>query len=161
AFGAATFRTTSHAHGSPIVAPASVYAASGNPASIPAPSSTTTSTPSPRRPTVSGTSAARRSPGADSFGTPTRIRATLPQRSAVYGGDAPGDAPPSRLRARPALPADRDRVGGHSTSRRDRARRGSSARARPLGHRVGDRRCRRRRDRRRQRRLLARPRRRP
>src|SRR5579862_218350 len=75
ALGAATFAISSAPQGSPIVAPASRYAASGKAAASPAPASTTTSMPSPRRPTVSGTRATRCSPPAVSWGTPTRMRA--------------------------------------------------------------------------------------
>ena len=74
-------RTTSSASrsthaASSTLAPASTYASSSKPAAVPAPASTTSSTPNrPSRPTVSGTIATRRSPGADSFTTPTTIAA--------------------------------------------------------------------------------------
>src|SRR5206468_6229913 len=58
-------------HGSPIVAPAAVYASSLAAASTPAPASIVTSCSAPTsRRTTSGTSATRRSPAAVSFGTP-------------------------------------------------------------------------------------------
>src|SRR6478609_9484563 len=113
--GGATMTTTSAAHGSPIVAPASLYSASGISARSPAPDSTTTSTPLDfRRLTTSGTSATRRSPGAVSFGTPTFMRGAklsdpvrrgrLPrpdrQRPARQGGERLAGDPDRRLRAR-------------------------------------------------------------
>src|SRR4051812_5006096 len=73
--GGATLTTTSACQGSPISAPAPVYASSRMLAASPAPASTTTPTPSlDRRCTTSGTMATRRSPGADSFGTPSFMR---------------------------------------------------------------------------------------
>src|SRR6478735_458875 len=65
---------TSAAHGEPIVAPACVYASSGNDAASPAPGSTVTSKPAAVSfPTVSGTRATLRSPRAVSRATPTLI----------------------------------------------------------------------------------------
>src|SRR5882724_116256 len=76
--GLRTFTTPSASHGDPSVAPASMYAASGNHAASPAPGSTTTSKPAAASfPTVSGTRATRRSPGAVSRATPTLIAGTI------------------------------------------------------------------------------------
>src|SRR6476659_5105338 len=140
AVGVATFATTSAPQGSPICAPASVYAVSGNAAAAPAPASTITSTPSPSRDTVAGTSATRRSPSLISFGIPSRIRrATLSETAAPTLH--PRDGPADLVRARPALRVDRCGVGGCATPRRDRADRRRDPRgARALLDRLGDRR---------------------
>ncbi len=59
-------------------APALAYSSSGNPALAPASRSTRSSNPFSRSfEIVSGTSATRRSPGAVSFGTATRMRSKL------------------------------------------------------------------------------------
>jgi hypothetical protein len=75
--GLRTFTMPSAAHGSPIVAPASVYAASGNEAAAPASFSTTSpKPPAASFPTVSGTSATRLSPFVVSRGIPILMRCT-------------------------------------------------------------------------------------
>src|SRR5512138_2028340 len=92
--GRCTFATTSlsasvSASVGAIVAPAAVYALSGNDAAAPASCSTTTRAPDfTSRPTLSGASATRRSRAAVSFGTPICIRASSLTRDwrVVFGG---------------------------------------------------------------------------
>src|SRR6476646_11472900 len=164
AVGAATFTIASAPHGSPSVAPASVYAASAKPAASPALGSTTTSTPAASRASVSWTSATRRSPAVDSLGTPTFM--TRDAIASVGGPNpptrAPRVAPAEPVRVVSPLRSSGDRVGGRAGPGGDDAhRRGRARKAGSLLAVVGDRRGGGRGDRRRQHRLLARPRGRP
>src|SRR5215211_524603 len=103
--GGPTLAITSPEKPSPIVAPVSVYSASGWWAVSPAPDSTTTSWPPgcTRRWATSGTSATRCSPAELSFGTEIFMRRRVPRRggarkatSSDAGGDDQGVSWPPR-----------------------------------------------------------------
>src|SRR5436305_1277955 len=87
-------------------------------APAPAPASTTTSTSLAfRRRTTSGTSATRRSPGAFSLGTPTRMVAEQPIGSRVAAAQEPQRAWDRAARPRPARRAEGLHGGGRVVDR--------------------------------------------